>query len=257
MALTKKIKLQLKIQSMVSYFNFAWFGPLSVFLMRIVGGYRCSKVATLRKKVSDILRKTDGRPLIICSNHLTMIDSMLISWFLFDIRKFLVNFRLFPWNVPEIKNFGKNWFLRMMCYLGKCVYVERAGTPASKKLTLEKLRYLIRSRQLACIFPEGGRSRTGRIDEQGSMYGIGQLLQEINDCQVMCVYLRGDNQRSYSFLPKRGEVFYCDVSLATPKSDAKGRRGTKEITLKIVEQLQKMEQHYFASVRAATRHARA
>ena len=151
----------LKIQNILSYFNLFWFGPLFIFLLRIVGGYKCEDIAGIRKKVDEYLEYSGDKPLIICSNHLTMIDSMLLTWILFGVGRIYRDFRLFPWNVPEIKNFGSNFLLRAMCYLGKCVYIERKGSLASKKDTWGRVRHLIKKGEIVCIFPEGGRSRTG------------------------------------------------------------------------------------------------
>ena len=52
------------------------------------------------------------------------------------------------------------------------------------------------------IFPEGTRSRTGRIDTENFSYGAGRLIEHIPECQVLCIYLRGDKQNTYSSIPK-------------------------------------------------------
>ncbi len=40
------------------------------------------------------------------------------------------------------------------------------------------------------IFPEGGRTRTGRVDTEGFSYGVGRFVKEFPDLKVMCLYLR-------------------------------------------------------------------
>lgn len=132
-----------------------------------------------------------------------------------------------------------------MCYLGKCVYVERKGSIESRKLTTEKLKYLLTNQQILCIFPEGGRSRTGRIDRESAVYGIGSLIQEVPNCQVATVYVRGDQQKTFGFLPKRGDRIHLDVQLATPKTTQTGRRGAKDLALQVIDSLIAMEDQYF------------
>lgn len=230
----------------MGYVNLFWFAPLFVFLIRVVGGYTCSNRKALRREFDALLKELDGAPVIICSNHLTMIDSMLITAFAFPLRKFFINYRLFPWNVPEIMNFGSNIILRGMCYLGKCIYVERQGSVVSKKLTWDKVKHMVASHDLVNIFPEGGRSRSGRVDPEVAVYGVGHLLQDIPDCQVICVYLRGHAQSSYSFFPKRGDRFTMTTRLIKPSSEFNGRRGARDLTQKIMLNLKDMEDAYFA-----------
>ena len=109
-----------------------------------------------------------------------------------------------------------------MCYLGKCVYVERQGNASSKALTINKLSYLLDLGQTVCIFPEGGRSRTGSIDRDGATYGIGQLIDENPDAIVCCLYLRGLQQDTFSNFPQIGDEFHIDLETIVPKSAHKG-----------------------------------
>lgn len=229
--------------------NLIWFGPFFIFLLRYVGGYRCTELDEIREKMKDVFRLHPGRPVLICANHLTMIDSMLITWLLFDFRTLLLHFNRFPWNVPELKNFGGNLLLRLMCYLGKCVYVERSGSAEAKRLSWAKVLYLNSLGETICVFPEGGRSRLGRINREEAVYGVGQLIQENPETIVVSVYLRGYHQDRYSFFPKRGDRFYIDFRVWTASSSEvlPGRRGQKTITLSIMDQLALMEEDYFAA----------
>jgi hypothetical protein len=215
-------------------------------LLHALGAYRCPDKQSVRKRLTDLLDAHPQRPVLLCANHLTMIDSMLITWFLFDFRTLLTRFERFPWNVPELQNFGSNILLRIMCYLGKCVYVERSGSADSRRMSWAKVLYLNRLGETICIFPEGGRSRTGRVDREGAVYGVGQLVQENPETLVISVYLRGHSQQQYSFFPKRGDSFFLDFRL-TPCRAIPGRRGQREITQQIIEDLEAMEQNYFAT----------
>ncbi len=193
-----------------------------------------------------MFEQNPGRPVLLCANHLTMIDSMLITWLLFDFRTLIRHFNRFPWNVPEVKNFGNNVLLRLMCYLGKCVYVERSGSPDSRRLSWSKVQYLNTLGETICIFPEGGRSRLGRIDRDSAVYGVGQLVQDNPETLVVSVYLRGYKQDDYSFFPQYRERFYLDFRVC-PCAAEPGRRGQRSITLGIMDQLERMEGDYFAA----------
>ncbi len=175
-----------------------------------------------------------------------MIDSLLLTWLLFDFRTLFTRFAYFPWNVPELSNFGKNFILRGICYLGKCVYLERQGSVASKRLVWEKISYLNRRGESLCIFPEGGRSRTGNLNREAAMYGVGQLVQSNPKTLVLAVYLRGKEQKNYSLWPKWGDQIWvdwkeviCDIS--------EGRKAQRDITMQIFDQLELLERGYHAA----------
>ncbi len=230
---------------MVSFCNSVWFVPLFIFLLRVVFQYRIVKLKKFREKFSQLRESTKNRPIIIAANHLTLIDSMFITWAVMSPQDYFLRFKQFPWNVPELSNFGRNILLRLMCYLGKCVYIERQGKIASKKLSLKKLSYLLRQGHSVCIFPEGGRSRLGKIDREGATYGIGQLVEEQENAAVFCIYLRSDSQKKFSNFPTWGDRFFIDVSAITPHSHLEGRRKHRDITLQIVNELERMEECYF------------
>lgn len=246
MELSVRHRIALRLQRLSGQLNLFWFGPFFILILRCVGGYRCLDQKAVRTKLEEILAKHPNQPVLICANHLTMIDSLLITRFLMSFRSLFTHFERFPWNVPELKNFGINPLTRAMCYLGKCVYVERDGNAESKRLSWSKITWLNRQGDFICIFPEGGRSRIGRIDRNSAVYGVGQLVQNNPKTLVICAYLRGKQQTEHSYLPKRGEDFFLDVA----KVDCKitpGRRGQREITLQIFDQLEVLEQKYFAT----------
>jgi hypothetical protein len=247
--LAPRYRIAIHLQKLVGHVNYPWFGLLFKLLLTGVCGYRCRELSTLRAKVRDFYARHPNKPVLICSNHLTMIDSMLINLFLVDPLTYLFRFRLFSWNVPELANFGKSLWLRLMCYLGKCVFVERKGPIASRKLTMSKMLYLLKSQQILTVFPEGGRSRSGLVDLENLVYGAGQLVQEIPGCQVLCVYLRGESQDSYSFFPRRRETFVMDAKPFTPDQEslASGRKGAKSITIAIMSEIKKMENSFIAN----------
>ncbi len=246
MELAARHRLSLRVQKFWGFVNLIWFGPLFLFILRWLGGYRCANREAVRNKLEGILKDNPNRPVLLCSNHMTMIDSMLLTRFLFPFTSLFSNFERFPWNVPELQNFGVNPLYRLMCYLGKCVYIERHGSIESRKLSWSKITWLNHQGDFICIFPEGGRTRTGRVDRDAAVYGVGQLLQDNPNTLVICTYLRGKGQDSFSFFPKRGESFFVDVSVCECKVSP-GRRGQKEITMQMFDCLESMEQKYFAA----------
>jgi len=114
------------------------------------------------------------------------------------------------------------------------------------KKSLDKLAYLLKRGESVTIFPEGARSRTGRVDVNNFSYGVGRLVKKVKDCKVLCVYLRGKHQKKFSRVPRMGEDFYCDMKLIKPETTYQGLRATKDIATQIIRQLSQMEQTYFA-----------
>ena len=245
MELALRHQVFLRVQRFWGFVNFVWFGPLFVLLLRWLGGYRCPDLVAVRHKLEGILKANPGRPVLICSNHMTMIDSMLLTGFLFGFRSLFTQFKRFPWSIPELQNFGSNPLLRLMCYLGKCVYVERQGSVESRRLSWAKVTWLNHQGDSIYVFPEGGRTRIGRIDRQVAVYGVGQLIQDNPSTLVLCAYLRGYGQQNFSFFPKRGESFFVDVDVCNCKI-IPGRRGQREITLQMFDCLEAMEAIFFA-----------
>jgi hypothetical protein len=106
---------------------------------------------------------------------------------------------------------------------------------------LARVGHLLRRGEVALLFPEGGRSRTGRVDVDAAAYGVGRLVKAVPGCVVLCVYLRGAGQATWSDLPRRGERFRVELSLLEPKADAPGLRGSRDIARGILGRLAEME----------------
>ncbi|MBC7660677.1 MAG: 1-acyl-sn-glycerol-3-phosphate acyltransferase [Chitinophagaceae bacterium] len=214
--------------------------------MRFCLAYRSPDRRLVRRRLRDLIDTHPRRPLLICANHMTMIDSLLLTWLLFDLRTLMQRFSYFPWNVPELANFGKNFFLRGMCYIAKCVYLERQGSVASKRLVWEKISYLNRLGESLCVFPEGGRSRTGNLNRDAAMYGVGQLVQSNPRTLVLAVYLRGRAQKTYGFWPRWGDRIWVDWK-QVDVTIAEGRKAQRDITMQIFDQLEVLERGYHAA----------
>lgn len=187
-------------------------------------------------------------PLLICGNHLTMIDSALIAWALAPPSHYLLDFAALPWNVPEQKNFASTPLQRVLAYLYKCVPVSRGGSREAVAQTLERFTHVLASGDVGLLFPEGGRSRSGRVEVDRAAYGVGRVVKALPGCRVLCVYLRGERQSGYSDLPTRGDRLHVSVALLEPKSDHGGLRGSRDIARQITAKLADME-HDFLEAR--------
>ena len=94
------------------------------------------------------------------------------------------------------------------------------------------------------VFPEGGRSRSGRVDLAQAAYGVGRLVRALPGCRVLCVYLRGARQETFSDLPARGDVFHVATTVLEPTSSERGLRGERDIARQIVGTLVALEEQW-------------
>lgn len=238
----------LRVQIMISRIASFVVAPLYILLLRIMG-YRVRNLRQIRRQWKELTRKHGG-PWLICSNHLTMIDSLLITYGLLSLPEHLCHYGKIPWNLPERTNYYHHLSLRIICYLSKCLPVERGGDRDKIMNTLAACRELLAARQHLMIFPEGGRSRTGRIDKENCTYGTGRFMAECPDCRVLCVYLRGDRQEKYSVLPSWGERFTMEMKTLMPApANLSGLKAQRYYARLIIEQLSQMEEDYFAAHR--------
>ena len=219
-------------------------GPIVILLIRCMG-YRVKDIKKTREVVKNLYEEHGG-PWIICPNHLTMIDSAIVAYAMMPIFRYMLHYRLLPWNLPESANFQKNVFLTISCYLTKCIPISRGGDREKMRNTLDKCLHLLTKKEKLMVFPEGGRSRTGRVDTQGFSYGVGRFVTTVPECRVMCVYLRGDSQEAYSTVPRFGERFTINIETLRPASESKGLKAQRDCARQIIDRLARMEEDYFA-----------
>lgn len=138
----------------------------------------------------------------------------------------------------------------MLCYIAKCIPINRGGNREEMKKTLDKCNALMEWNQPILIFPEGGRSRTGRVNTEGYSYGVGRFVKDFKDSNIMCIYLRGDGQHTYGFIPKFGERFTINVELLQPEhTEENGLRAQRFYAEQIIKKLAQMEENYFSTNR--------
>lgn len=238
----------LRLQEAGSFLTVGIVAPL-YFLYLHCRAYRVRGLKETRRRWAELRREHRG-PWLICGNHLTLIDSMLITYALMSLRSHGVDFRAIPWNLPERTNFHRQLWKATLCYLAKCIPVSRGGDRQELQDTLAKCHGVLKNRQSLMVFPEGRRSRSGRVDQENFSYGVGRFLQEHPDCRVLCVYLRGDGQDTYSDLPAKGERFTVEITDFRPRRPGReGLRGQRDLAGQIVARLAQMEEEYFVRYR--------
>lgn len=242
--LSLRARIALGVQRTVAHVLFPLLGPLIVLGMHI-RGYRIEQGAELRRRFRELTKGHRG-PVLVCSNHMTEVDSALLVWALAPTWTYLIRFHRLPWNIPEWKKINRNIGLRFICYLGKCVPIVRDGPPEEKRESLARLEYLLRRGESVAIFPEGARSRTGKLDMENFGYGTGQLWTRAPDARVLCVYLRGREQHTYGTVPVKGDRFYTEIELVDVQTEHRGLRAARDVTCQVMNTLQEMEERYFA-----------
>ncbi|MGH0028339.1 MAG: lysophospholipid acyltransferase family protein [Myxococcota bacterium] len=223
--------------------------PLSLLAahvaMRFGLDLRLADAHEARRTYRRLVRE-DG-PLLVCANHLTMVDSALVAWALGSPGWYFAHFRALPWNVPEERNFASTWPRRVLAYVYKCVPVRRGGDRADVADTLQRFTHLLASGESGLLFPEGGRSRSGRVEVERAAYGVGRIVKSLPGCRVLCVYLRGERQEGYTSLPARGDRLHVATATIEPKTDHRGLRGSRDVARQITAKLAEMEADHFAA----------
>jgi 1-acyl-sn-glycerol-3-phosphate acyltransferase len=213
--------------------------PLIVLLMKLIG-YRVNDLEKIRKEIDALFVEHQG-PWIICANHLTLIDSVILAYAMFPAHRYMLAYRLLPWNLPEKRNFQRNPIVGLLCYLLKCIPVVRGGDRRSVKSCLDKCARVLERGESVMIFPEGTRSRSGRVNTESFSYGPGRLACCHPACRVMCLYLRGERQESWSSFPARNENFFIAVDTCDFNCEMSGLKAHREYSRQIIEKLAQME----------------
>lgn len=236
----------LAVQNALSRLAAVFSIPLCCLVIRLMG-YRFRDLRAFRQRCHEHFSRHDGGWLI-CANHLTLVDSAFIAFAMLPCWRYLLHYRRFPWNLPERSNFNRNVADTILCYLMKCIPISRGGDRAEVKRTLEKCDHLLATGDAILVFPEGGRSRTGRIDMENFAYGVGRFVKNLDRMKIMCIYLRGDQQETWSSIPKPGDTFTMDVEVFEPRRlDYEGLKAQRDYAGQIIRQLARMEEGYFES----------
>lgn len=126
-----------------------------------------------------------GRPWILMSNHVSLLDDLFLGPIIFFPRG-MRSYGWMPLHAPEERNFYKvplvSWFMRMSKSIpvvrGKGIYQEGVN----------RLIEAVRNGGILHIYPEGTRTRTGEIGTAKA--GIGRIVYE-SGAPVVPMYHRG------------------------------------------------------------------
>jgi 1-acyl-sn-glycerol-3-phosphate acyltransferase len=242
--LPPRARFAVELQRGVSRLLSPLWVPGAIAVLWLALGYRVNGIERLRSQFRRIRRETRG-PLLVCANHLTMIDSAIIAWAFGSPGWYLLNFSAIPWNLPERRNFAYSPLSEILSYVMKCLPITRGGERAEVAEVLTRFIYLLSRGEVGMVFPEGGRSRSGRVDVEGAAAGVGRIVAALPGCRVLCVYLRGAHQETFSTIPVRGEEFRMRLSTIEPRTRQAGLRGSRDIARQIVAKLAEMEEEHF------------
>jgi 1-acyl-sn-glycerol-3-phosphate acyltransferase len=237
------LPVALRVQRWAGRLSFLPIAFCLIVLFRYSARYAIRNKRAIEEQFQNIRKR--GKPLLICGNHLTLIDSLLLLWAFAPPWKYLACYRSFAWNFPATENAKKKWTWRCITFLNKCILVDRAAPVQVQEKFLSTVSLLLEQGEYCMIFPEGTRSRSGRLSRENLTYGVGKILQKIPDCEVLCAYLRGDGQEQYSDFPKKGERFSLSLRLIRPSTQEKGLRAARDLAEKIHTTLCDMEEEYF------------
>lgn len=212
----------------------------AALIQRFVMRWRIEDLAAVRAQYRR-LRGSSTAPLLVCANHLTLVDSAVIGWSLASPLWYLAHFSALPWNLPERRNFAATPWSRALMYVLKCLPIVRGGERRAVGRVLDRAAFCLQRGESVLVFPEGGRSRCGGVEVDAATYGVGRLLHAVPAARVLCVWLRGVSQNEMSDMPARGERFRVRLALLEPKSEAEGMRGSVELTRQVLAKLAELE----------------
>lgn len=207
--------------------------------------FKLGSLKELRRQFKQII-KTKG-PVIICANHLTYIDSVIIQYLLASKLTYIFHYYSYAWNLPKASNVNASLFFKTICCIGKCILLPGKKNKQASTAAFEKITRLLQRNQYIMLFPEGTRSRTGKFNSEEFGYGVGQLVLSAPNTRVLCVYMRAESQTTNTVYPKRGDKISMALKLIQPTTELKGVRASRDISNQVVQTIAGMEQEYFAS----------
>lgn len=223
-----------------------FYGPLLwwVTLGARLWGLKIQGHKSYRNFYKDLTSK-DKPPLIICPNHLTYVDSVVLIYAFGNHFWYVSNFKKHMWNLVA-KEYSKNPLFNFVCYLSKCIYLDREKERERNYPTIKAATSLLRNGEILLVFPEGRRSKTGRFDDSRLAYGLGKIIEELGECRVLCTYLRAPEQgnKASRFFP-RGSNYKILTELVHYKSSDSGELKAAKIVRDISVRIKKLESNYF------------
>ena len=145
--------------------------PLTSYLSTNIAASLGAGFFFLLNRTTVIGRKNVGREpnTLLCSNHQSMIDSLLVGVAAFHPQSWWKPY-LLPWNPAAAENFFKSRVLAWLSHNLRCIPVrEGRRDPYVLRRMIEVLPHGVMT-----LFPEGTRSRDGRVGE--GRIGAGYII---------------------------------------------------------------------------------
>lgn len=241
-------KFKILLQRILGNLSFTIIGVVVVILIKYYYKFSIINHPQHQNFYKDLVKTKE--PLLICSNHLTMIDSVILQYAFGSYFYYLLHFNKFLWNVPAKEVFAKNIFLKIFLFLTKCIPIDRKGNPEYHEFILHQIQYILLLGDPFLIFPEGGRSRKGIFDFENITYGVGRILFDQPNTKVLCVYLRGDKQKHFTNFPEKNSKFYVSYRVIQPRTvHTKKIVAEKDLSLQIGNTIKELEEEYFRTFR--------
>lgn len=124
-------------------------------------------------------------PWMLMSNHVTLLDDVFLDPLILFPHMYK-GYRYIPFHAPEERNFYKNslsaWFMKKV----KAIPLMRGRGPLQEGM--DRLISAVKSGGLLHIYPEGTRTRSGKIERGKS--GVGRLIHE-SGAPVVPMYHHG------------------------------------------------------------------
>jgi 1-acyl-sn-glycerol-3-phosphate acyltransferase len=175
----------------------------------------------------NVIKAFKNKRLLIVSNHMTLLDSVLIQLFIIKIfgwhKIILNNFRQLCWNLPAIENLDMlkknssktNNFLYKN--INRFLPIDRSNQDSSLK-TLEKVSKMTGKGSVFLIYPEAGRTRRHEFSQEDITPGAAKVML---DCKkitgsfpgLLIIYVRSQDQIGHSDLPYNNKIkIFADYS---------------------------------------------
>lgn len=241
----------LVVQRLVGHILLTPIWLVIVALMYFWKKYRIRDHLLIRRQYKELV--SNHGPLLVCCNHLTLIDSVILHWAFGSLGWYLINYRHFLWNLPARENARRRLSWRFFTFAGKCLYIDRTGGAEHSAQMLDLIKTCLVSGDSFLIFPEGTRSRSGCVNVDQGTYGVGRIVQRLPGIKVLCVYLRGRGQENYSDFPAKHEYFEVKLRLIEPGTCYQGLRAMRDYSRQILGTLKALEDQYFENLQILDR----
>lgn len=185
-----------------------------------------------RLSVKGLDKIPEQRPIIIAANHTSNLDPVVIGCIFPGRLRPLAKIELFQMN-PVF-----TWLITM---LGSIPVSRESGKEAAK--ALRRFLELLKNGENLMIFPEGGRSRDGRVKP---LEGGVAVLSTSTDAPIVPLYIAGTWEAmpmgARFIKPARITAYFGDPIMPLPKEQRGSLKEERErIRLALQNKLQQME----------------